>query len=45
LLSSREREVIHELGLGHSNKLIARKLEVRKRASAVAEAHRRGLLS
>lgn len=62
LLSSREREVMHELSLGHSNKLIARKLglseptvkfhvqnifrklDVRKRASAVAEAHRKGLL-
>lgn len=63
LLSRREREVMHELCLGHSNKLIARKLgvsdqtikfhvqkifhklEVRKRTSAVAEAHRRGLLT
>jgi LuxR family transcriptional regulator, maltose regulon positive regulatory protein len=63
LLSSREREVIQELSLGHSNKLIARKLglseptvkfhvqnlfrklDVRKRASAVAEAHRKGFLS
>jgi LuxR family transcriptional regulator, maltose regulon positive regulatory protein len=63
LLSSREREVMHELSLGHSNKLIARKLglseptvkfhvqnifrklDVRKRASAVAEAHRKGFLS
>jgi LuxR family transcriptional regulator, maltose regulon positive regulatory protein len=61
--SSREREVMHELALGHSNKLIARKLalsdatvkfhvqnifrklQVRKRASAVVEAHRRGLLA
>lgn len=63
LLSRREREVLHELCLGHSNKLIARKLglsdqtvkfhvqnifhklDVRKRTSAVAEAHRRGLIS
>ena len=63
LLSSREREVMHALSLGHSNKLIARKLSlseptvkfhvqnifrklnVRRRASAVAEAHRRGFLS
>lgn len=63
LLSSRECEVMRALSLGHSNKLIARKLglseptvkfhvqnifrklAVRKRASAVAEAHRRGFLS
>jgi LuxR family maltose regulon positive regulatory protein len=61
--SAREREVMHELVHGHSNKLIARKLalseptvkfhvqnifrklQVRRRASAVAEAHRRGLLT
>lgn len=63
LLSARERDVLHELSLGHSNKLIARKLgvseatvkfhvqnvfrklDVRRRTSAVAEAHRRGLLA
>lgn len=62
LFSSREQEVIRELSLGHSNKLIARKLGlseatvkfhlqkifrklgVRHRTSAVAKAHRRGLL-
>lgn len=62
LFSSREQEVIRELSLGHSNKLIARKLDlseatvkfhlqkifrklgVRHRTSAVAKAHRRGLL-
>jgi LuxR family maltose regulon positive regulatory protein len=63
LLSDREQDVLRELSLGHSNKLIARKLGlsaptvkfhvrnlfrklgVRRRAAAVAEAHRRGLLS
>lgn len=62
-LSEREQDVLRELSLGHSNKLIARKLGlsaptikfhvnnifrklgVRKRAAAVAEAHRRGCLS
>lgn len=61
--SEREQDVLRELSLGHSNKLIARKLGlsaptikfhvnnifrklgVRKRAAAVAEAHRRGCLS
>lgn len=60
VLSDRERDVVRELTLGSSNKVIARKLglseptvkfhlvnifrklHVRKRASAVAEAHRRG---
>lgn len=62
LLSEREHDVVRELSLGTSNKLIARKLGVsdqtvkfhvgnlfrklgvRKRAAAVAEAHRRGWL-
>jgi LuxR family maltose regulon positive regulatory protein len=62
-LSEREHDVLHELSIGHSNKLIARKLGlsaptvkfhvrnvfrklgVHKRASAVAEAHRRGWLA
>lgn len=62
-LSEREQDVLRELSMGHSNKLIARKLGlsaptikfhvnnifrklgVRKRAAAVAEAHRRGCLS
>jgi LuxR family maltose regulon positive regulatory protein len=61
--SEREQDVLRELSLGHSNKIIARKLGlsaptikfhinnifrklgVRKRAAAVAEAHRRGCLS
>jgi LuxR family transcriptional regulator, maltose regulon positive regulatory protein len=61
-LSERETEVLRDLSKGHSNKVIARRLElseatinfhlrnifqklsVRKRASAVAEAHRRGWL-
>jgi LuxR family transcriptional regulator, maltose regulon positive regulatory protein len=63
LLSTRETEVLHELNLGHSNKVIGRnlslqeptvkfhvknicrKLEVRKRDAAVAEARRLGLLT
>jgi LuxR family maltose regulon positive regulatory protein len=63
VLSQREHDVVRELSVGHSNKLIARtlglaaptvkfhvknifrKLGVRKRAAAVAEAHRRGWLS
>lgn len=63
LLSAREREVIGELCLGSSNKVIARKLglsvptvkfhlqnlfrklEARNRATVIAEAHRRGLIS
>lgn len=62
LLSAREREVLIEISLGHSNKLIARKLglseptvkfhvqnifrklDVRKRTTVVAEAHKRGVL-
>lgn len=62
-LSEREQDVLRELSLGHSNKLIARKLglsastvkfhvsnvfrklDVRKRTAAVAEAHRRGWLN
>lgn len=62
-LSERELDVLRELSVGHSNKLIARnlglaaptvkfhvknifrKLAVRKRAAAVAEAHRRRWLS
>lgn len=62
-LSEREHDVLRELSIGHSNKLIARKLGlsaptvkfhvrnvfrklgVHRRASAVAEAHRRGWLS
>ena len=63
MLSEREHDVVRELSVGHSNKLIARKLGlaaptvkfhvqnlfrklgVRKRAAAVAEAHRRGWLT
>ena len=63
VLSEREHDVVRELSVGHSNKLIARKLGlaaptvkfhvqnlfrklgVRKRAAAVAEAHRRGWLT
>ncbi len=62
-LSTREQEVLRELGLGHSNKVIARKLalseatvkfhvknifrklNVRRRAAVVTEAHRHGLMS
>jgi LuxR family maltose regulon positive regulatory protein len=62
LLSAREREELIEISLGHSNKVIARKLglseptvkfhvqnifrklDVRKRTTVVAEAHKRGVL-